>query len=53
MTTEPPSPQVAVPVKLKENTPWDGFITLSEDEENAIGLKTDEVKAQTSRSSSN
>ena len=32
-STTPVAPPPAVPVKLKENLPWDGFITLSEDEE--------------------
>ena len=45
-TVPPTQPTAAVPVKLKENLPWDGFISLTQDEENAIGLKTDEVKKQ-------
>ena len=45
-TAPPAQPTTAVPVKLKENLPWDGYVSLTQDEENAFGLKTEEVKKQ-------
>ncbi len=45
-TSPPPQPTSAVPVKLKENLPWDGYVSLTQDEENAFGLKTEEVTKQ-------
>ncbi|WP_422925938.1 efflux RND transporter periplasmic adaptor subunit [Singulisphaera sp. PoT] len=42
MTSNHPS----IPVALKEDAPWDGLVTLTEDEEKALGLGIARVMAQ-------
>ena len=42
MTSNHPS----IPVPLKEDAPWDGLVTLTEDEEKALGLGIARVMAQ-------
>lgn len=44
---EPHPLPAVIPVHLKEETPWDGLVTLTPDEQKAIGIQLATVEAQT------
>ncbi len=43
---EPRSSHNSIPVPLKEDTPWDGLVTLTADEGKALGVSIGKVQAQ-------